>query len=300
CEALLGRAEHAGEQAPTTLEAFIPTALAHLTAYQDAAYAQRWLATVRKVQQREAALAGGGAAASVVAGSGSSPPPGAAPPPAQPLTLAVARSLLKLMAIKDEYEVARLYADGSFQRQLAEQFEGDYTLQLHLAPPLLARPRNGQPPRKLTFSGRWMLPAMKLLARAKALRGGIFDLFGRTAERRLERELLRQYEARIDELLAGLAEPDGMATPARRALAVAIAQVPLTMRGYGHVKLAQVALARVREAELLQRWDPARHPRPARPGTGGGDGGGASLPGAGQLRGIPVVTAGRNVAASGR
>jgi len=259
CDALRAPATPAAEALPP-LDALIATGRAELTAYQDAALAARWAARVRQVARHEAAL---GLDATL------------------PLTRAVARALHKLMAIKDEYEVARLYTDGGFQRALAAQFDGAVRLQFHMAPPLLSRPRDGQPPRKLTL-GPWLLPALRLLARGKRLRGTVFDVFGRSAERRLERGLLAAFEARIDELLAGLpapvapGAPDGAAR-ARLALAVQIAQVPLAMRGYGHVKLAQVALARAREAELLHRWDPARHPRPAAAAR------------AGQLRGIAVV-----------
>jgi indolepyruvate ferredoxin oxidoreductase len=181
----------------------------------------------------------------------------------------VARSLLKLMAYKDEYEVARLFADGSFERRLRQQFEGDFKLQFHMAPPLLARERDGRPPRKWTL-GPWLLPLMRVLAHGKVLRGTALDPFGATAERRLERELIASYEQRVRELLPLL---DAEKLP----LAVEIARVPLSMRGYGHVKAVAVAQARLREAELLYRFDPAHHPRPA-PSRA-----------AGQIRGIRVT-----------
>jgi indolepyruvate ferredoxin oxidoreductase len=189
-----------------------------------------------------------------------------------PLARSAARSLARLMSYKDEYEVARLYTDGSFQQRLREQFDGDLRLAFHMAPPLLARGRDGQPPRKLTL-GAWLMPAMRLLARARALRGTALDPFGHTDERRLERALIPQFEARLAELAAGL-------SPRNQALAAQIAAVPLAMRGYGHVKLANVALARAREAELLHRFDPQRHPRPQAAAQ------------AGQIRGIAVVAAG--------
>jgi indolepyruvate ferredoxin oxidoreductase len=190
--------------------------------------------------------------------------------PSLPFTRSVAKSLLKLMAYKDEYEVARLYTDGRFQRELQQQFDGDVQLEFYMAPPLLSRSRgDGQPPRKLRL-GAWLLPLLRVLARGKRLRGGVFDLFGHTDERRMERELIRQYDARIDELLPRLRIET-------LALAGEIARLPLTMRGYGHVKIANVALARAREAELLYRLDPQRYPRPP------------STPQAGQLRGIAVV-----------
>jgi len=183
------------------------------------------------------------------------------------------------MAIKDEYEVARLYTDGRFQRDLAHQFDGTPKLEFYMAPPWLARPRDGQPPRKVRLGG-WMLPAMRALARGKALRGTVFDLFGRSEERRLEGALVTQFEARIAELLPALSAE-------RLALAAEIAAVPLAMRGFGHVKLANVALARAREAELLFRFDPQRYPRPPRSAQ------------AGQWKGIAVVAAAGEGAARG-
>jgi len=190
-------------------------------------------------------------------------------PGSQQLTQAVARSLFKLMAYKDEYEVARLYTDGAFQRELRAQFDGAPKLEFYMAPPLLSRTKNGQPPRKLRL-GAWLMPLLRVLAKGKRLRGGALDVFGRTGERRMERELIAQYEARIDELQSRLRLEN-------LALATEIARVPLTMRGYGHVKIANVALARAREAELLHRLDPHHYPRPP------------SAPQAGQLRGIAVV-----------
>jgi indolepyruvate ferredoxin oxidoreductase len=230
-------------------EALIARAVRHLAAYQDVAWAQRFETRLRAVQQREAALAGGD--------------------PSLPLTRNAARSLQKLMSYKDEYEVARLYSDGSFRASLSEQFEGDVKLEFHMAPPFLARPKNGQPPVKIRLGG-WMLPAMKYLAYGKRLRGTVFDLFGHTEERRLERSLIDQFDARLDELLAEL-------SPANQKLAAQIAALPMTIRGYGHVKLANLALARGREAELLHRFAPKRYPRPAFEAK------------AGQIRGIAVV-----------
>ncbi len=186
----------------------------------------------------------------------------------------MATQLRKLMAYKDEYEVARLYTDGEFQMRLAEQFEGKPTLEFYMAPPALVKPKGegaAAAPKKRRF-GPWMFPLLKVLARGKALRGTPFDPFGRTEERKLERRLIAEYEARVAELLAGL-------TPEKSAVAVAIANVPGSIRGYGHVKLASLAIARAREKELLNRFDPERYPRPAGPAV------------AGQFRGIPVTSA---------
>ena len=230
------------------LDALVARGVAHLTGYQDAAYARRYAERVQRARHHEAALGAD---------------------PALPFTRAVATSLLKLMAFKDEYEVARLYTDGRFRRELAQAFDGEPTLEFYMAPPLLAHPRNGQPPRKLRLGG-WLLPLLRVLAAGRRLRGTAFDVFGRTDERRLERELVRQYEARIDELLPRL-------TPDTLALATQVAAVPQSMRGFGHVKIANVALARSREAELLHRLDPQRHPRPP------------TVAQAGQLKGIAVV-----------
>jgi indolepyruvate ferredoxin oxidoreductase len=259
----LGRLEAANPQAlrdllrwapearePETLQGLVAAGVAHLAAYQNAACAQRYAAFVDEVRMQEERLRAD---------------------PGLPFTRAVARSLRKLMAYKDEYEVARLYTDGAFAQALRDQFDGDFALEFHLAPPVLSRAGDGQPPRKIRFGG-WMHRAMKVLARGRALRGTPLDLFGRTQERRIERELIAGYMERIRSLLPALSAE-------RLAVATDIAALPLAMRGYGHVKLANIALARVREAELLHRFDPAAHPRPAQP------------PQAGQLRGIPIASA---------
>jgi len=176
------------------------------------------------------------------------------------------------MAYKDEYEVARLYTDGTFERELADVFEGDPAIEFYMAPPALVKPtgKGARTPRKVRFGG-WMWPLLRALRHGKRLRGTPFDPFGRTEERRLERRLVGDYEARVDELLAGL-------TPVNAALATAIANVPASIRGYGHVKLASLAIARARERELLSRFDPARYPKPDGPVV------------AGQFRGIPVTS----------
>jgi len=246
--------EGSADEAPAaqTLEAMIERHVAHLAAYQNPAWADRYLRLVQAARERESALNAD---------------------PALPFTRAVAMSLHRLMSYKDEYEVARLYSDAEFQRSLSEQFEGEFTLEFHMAPPLLARPKNGEPPSKMRF-GPWLLPALRWLARGRVLRGTAFDPFGRTEERRIERELIGAFESRVNELLPQLA-------PKSMALATLIAQVPMSIRGFGHVKLGNLVLARTREAELLHRLDAARYPAPARPNAPAT---------AGQLRGIPVVT----------
>ncbi len=177
-------------------------------------------------------------------------------------------TLRKLMSYKTSTRWRACTPMAAFQAALAHQFEGDLQLRFHMAPPLWTRASNGQPPRKVTL-GAWLLPAMRLLARGKVLRGSALDLFGRTDERRMERELIAQYERRVRELLPQLSAD-------KLALAADIAAVPMSMRGFGHVKQANVVLARVREAELLHRFDAARYPAPARE------------PQAGQLRGIAI------------
>jgi indolepyruvate ferredoxin oxidoreductase len=160
----------------------------------------------------------------------------------------VARYLFKLMAYKDEYEVARLYADPAFLRQVKNEVDGDdLRLTFHLAPPLLARRDTitGEP-RKMSF-GPWMLPLFRVLARFKFLRGTAFDPFGRTEERRTERALVSDYEALLDELTARL-------TPENHALAVGLAAIPEKIRGYGHVKMRHLKAAKADEAALLEQF----------------------------------------------
>ena len=249
CAQLLEAHDTVPDPQHESLDALVARAVAHLTGYQNAAYAQRYAETINKVKLREMQL---GADASL------------------PFTRAVAQSLLKLMAYKDEYEVARLYTDGRFQQQLKQQFDGDFALEFYMAPPALSRSKNGAAPKKIRLGG-WMLPAMKLLARARSLRGTALDVFGKTEERRMERELIASFGARVEELLPQL-------SASNLAVATSIAALPLQMRGYGHVKLANVALARVREAELLHRLDKQRYPLPATQRT------------AGQIRGIAITS----------
>ena len=146
---------------------------------------------------------------------------------------AVVRHAFKLMAYKDEYEVARLFSDGEFEEKVAKAFEGDYRLRFHLAPPLFARkdPKTGLP-RKSEF-GSWMLSVFKLLAHLKGLRGSRFDIFGWTAERKTERRLRDQYVSDIEKLCAELAVEN-------YSFAVELAEVPEQIRGFGHVKLEAI------------------------------------------------------------
>ena len=237
-----------------TLDELVERSARFLMEYQNAAWAARYRRVVDAVRECERTVAGPGSTLS--------------------LTRAVATQMRKLMTYKDEYEVARLYTDGEFAKRIAQEFEGaGMTLEFYMAPPAIVKPKGGRAstPKKVRF-GPWLLPALKLLARGKGLRGTAFDPFGRTEERRLERRLIVEYEARVDEICASLSAE-------RLAVATAIANVPASIRGYGHVKLASLAIARARESELLNRFDPERYPRPTGPAV------------AGQFRGIPVTSA---------
>jgi indolepyruvate ferredoxin oxidoreductase len=163
------------------------------------------------------------------------------------LAEAVARNLFKLMTVKDEYEVARLWTDGSFLAQLGAEFDRWDSLEIHLAPPFLAARDAVTGHLKKRRYGPWLLPALRVLARLRSLRGTAFDLFGRTKERRMERQLLRAYEACLDDLLQHLG-------PENHALALDLARIPEHIRGFGHVKEAHVQRAKAREAELLAAW----------------------------------------------
>ena len=197
-----------------------------LTAYQDAAYAARYRNWVDKAKAAEAARAGGKSG----------------------LADAVARYLFKLMAYKDEYEVARLYTDGSFAKQVAREFDGDkLRFEFHLAPPLLARrDETTGLPRKMSF-GPWLMPAFGLLAKLKFLRGTRFDPFGRSLERRTERKLIEDYEAMLEEVL-------GKLSPENHHLAVGLAVIPEKIRGFGHVKQRHLTAAKADEAALLEQF----------------------------------------------
>jgi len=154
------------------------------------------------------------------------------------------------MAYKDEYEVARLYTDGSFAKKLSDKFDGDFQLKFHLAPPIFAqRDRNGHLMKK--EYGGWMLKAFGLLAKLKFLRGTSFDLFGRTAERRTERQLVEDYLAMIDRRIVAL-KPDQIPLLAR------IARIPEMIRGYGHIKEDNLKMAAAEKARLEADLDNSR------------------------------------------
>lgn len=212
-----------------TLEEIVARRTAFLTGYQNAAYAARYAALVDVVKSAEAQLRGMTGFAE-----------------------AVAKNAFKLMAYKDEYEVARLHRDRSFEKKLAEQFEGDFKIKHHLAPPMIAKidQRTGHPA-KIAF-GAWIRPVFGVLEKLKFLRGTSFDPFGRTAERRMERQLIADYFGLVTELSAGL-------DTANHALAVELAGLPDMVRGFGHVKLAAVQRYEKRKTDLLAKWR-AREP----------------------------------------
>ena len=205
------------------LDEMVKTRVHFLTGYQDAAYAAAYQAFVDRVRAAETPLGGGTA-----------------------LTEAVARYLFKLMANKDEYEVARLHTDAAFTAKIAGMFEGDYKLVHHLAPPGLAKTDDKGLPKKAPY-GPWVRSAFGWLAKMKGLRGGPLDVFGRSAERRMERALIVEYRACIEELLKTL-------NAGNRALAAEIARMPEEIRGYGHVKERHLKLVRPKWAALMARW----------------------------------------------
>ncbi|HZE10331.1 MAG TPA: indolepyruvate ferredoxin oxidoreductase family protein, partial [Burkholderiales bacterium] len=210
------------------LDELIARRVEFLTAYQDAAYASRYSALLERVQAAESELGAGTA-----------------------LTEAVARYAFKLMAYKDEYEVARLHADPEFARKIEGMFEGGYRLRFHLAPPIFSKadPRTGEQ-RKSEF-GAWMMPAFRILAKLKGLRGTVLDIFGYTEERRTERGLIRDYEETVSELLERLDRDN-------HALAVDIAGIPDRIRGFGHIKRRNLSEAKKKEAELLAAFRASR------------------------------------------
>ena len=162
------------------------------------------------------------------------------------LTEAVARYAFKLMAYKDEYEVARLYTSGEFEKQIKATFDGDYKIHFNLAPPTFAKKDADGHLIKREF-GPWMFRAFKLLAKFKGLRGGALDVFGKTAERKMERQLIADYFTTVDELLSKLDRNN-------LKLAVDIASIPEHIRGYGHIKEANFAKAAAKHEELLSAW----------------------------------------------
>ena len=206
------------------LDEFIADREVDLEAYQDKAWAQRYRTTLERVKQADHGD--------------------------RALTEAVARSLYKLMAYKDEYEVARLYTDGGYLEKLKAQFDGDYQLKLHFAPPLFAsKDRVTGQPRKKPY-GLLMWKALKLMAPLKVLRGTPFDPFGYLRERKEERQLIVDYENTLDKIIDGL-------TVENYQTAVELASLPMQIRGFGHVKSRAIAEVRAEQQRLESEWQKA-------------------------------------------
>jgi indolepyruvate ferredoxin oxidoreductase len=197
---------------------------AFLAAYQDEAYAKRYLALVKRADETERAKV----------------------PGTHNLAEACARYYFKLLAIKDEYEVARLYSDGTFAKQIAAAFDGEPRLEFHLAPPVLGR-KNAKGEVVKSRFGAWVMPLFRVLAALKGLRGTAFDIFGYTRERRVERQLIKDYEILIEEVLANLSHGN-------HEIAVALAATPEKIRGYGHVKMRHLQAAKAEEHNLLEQF----------------------------------------------
>jgi indolepyruvate ferredoxin oxidoreductase len=229
-ERMIGPATAGAAPKARTLESIVAFRAEQLTGYQDAALAERYRSLVARIAEIERSRTPGRSG----------------------LAEAVAKGYFKLLAYKDEYEVARLYASPAFEQALGEQFEGRRKLEFHLAPPLLARrdPETGEP-RKMRF-GAWMLPVFRLLAKGKGLRGTALDVFGYSAERKLERQMIVDYEKLVDELAERL-------SPATHGTAVALASLALDIKGFGHIKLRNYQAAKATQAALLEQL---RNPKP--------------------------------------
>ncbi len=205
-----------------TFEEIVEKRAKFLQEYQDNSYADRYIKFVRKVEKAELQLT----------------------PGFDGLADAVARYAFKLMAYKDEYEVARLYTNGMFLEKLNEQFEGNYKLEFNLAPPLFSQRDSDTGQLKKRVYGSWVMRIFRLLASLKGLRGTYFDIFGRTAERRQERLLIEQYFSLLDEIIQKI-------NPENHSIALELASLPDQIRGYGHVKEKSIETVKSREAQLL-------------------------------------------------
>ena len=229
--ALIGKPEGARPELSRNIEEAIARRAAYLTSYQDPRYARRYTDMLARVEQAERRLPG----------------------QSRRLRAAVASSYFRLLAYKDEYEVARLYSDPAFLDQIRASFEGDYRIRFHLAPPLLARrdPDTGVPVKR-SF-GPWTMKAFRLMAAMRGLRGTPFDLFGYSRERRMERQLIADYEDQLEALLEKLA-------PWNLELAVQVASIPEQIRGFGPVKEHYLRAAKRREKELMAAYERAALP----------------------------------------
>ena len=204
------------------LDSLIERRVAFLSDYQNAAYAQSYLRFVGQVQQAESKLG------------------------KTLLTESVARYLFKLMAYKDEYEVARLHTDTAFLSRVNGMFEGDFKLNYHLAPPLMAETNDKGELVKQKF-GPAMLTGFKVLAKFKFLRGTALDVFGRSEERRTERALIGEYQSSLNVILAQL-------TADNHGLAVDVARIPEQIKGFGHVKERNLKAARLQWTALMAKF----------------------------------------------
>lgn len=220
-----GAREIDDRQFSRTLDEVIERRVSFLTGYQNSAYAQAYRARVDQIRDAESRAVPGSTA----------------------LTDAVARNLFKLMAVKDEYEVARLYTDGSFTSQLYGQFEGFDRLEFHLAPPIFAKRGPDGRLRKSSY-GPWVMKAFGALSAMKGLRGTAFDIFGYSGERRMERRLLADYQQDLNMIISGLSGENAET-------AVALASLPGVVRGFGHVKAANAAKAAGERERLIRRFE---------------------------------------------
>jgi indolepyruvate ferredoxin oxidoreductase len=220
---------------PKTLDEIVARRVAYLTDYQNATYARRYADFITEVAETEAAKAGGGLPSVQLREAGGE------------LAKAVAGSLFKLMAYKDEYEVARLFTSGDFRTKIGQRFAGDFTLTFHLAPPLIARRDKHTGHLKKRAFGPWVMKLYGPLARLKFLRGAAFDPFGQTAERKMERRLIGEYRETVGELLATL-------TPDNHLAAVEIAGLAEKIRGFGHVKRRNADLVEARQTALIAAY----------------------------------------------
>ncbi len=208
-----------------TVEELVESRVHYLTAYQNKAYAQRYKNLLLKVQKAEAFKT----------------------PGSDTLSQAIMRSYFKLLAYKDEYEVARLFTNGTFTKQLNKTFMGDFKVRFHLAPPVISG-RNGESGelQKIEF-GPWVINVFRILAKLRGLRGTPFDLFGYSAERKTERRLILEYENTIDNLIDGLCSDN-------HAIAVEIASLPEKLSGFGHVKSRNLQKTINKKVELLESF----------------------------------------------
>jgi indolepyruvate ferredoxin oxidoreductase len=219
---------------PSGFDAIVVRREEQLCKFQNTSYARRYRNVVDAVREAEQQVADG----------------------CSKLSEAVAVNLFKLMAYKDEYEVARLHTDGKFLRQINTELEGDFKMELHLAVPFVSRRDESGRLRKRRY-GPWILRLLSLLARLKWLRGTRFDPFSYSAERRAERRLIEEYERVMSELIAGLNREN-------HGLAVELAEIPQQIRGFGPIKLESIELAKLRAASLLDRFRATtRMPHPA-------------------------------------